>query len=145
MKQGLRPGDWVHFSPRKGSLSPENYSQEAFKEKRLDYGLHLYPVELWGSREHVMKTVAVHNEIISRLAAQHKAVLFVDQANLLAGSPRYFNDACHFTVVGSLKFVENLMRVLLPSEQDSVLDPLARTSAMRLAHGGPKNLARSLS
>jgi len=94
---------------------PEDYSLEAFKAKRLDYGLHLAPLELWGTREHVLETVAVHNEIVRSLAAQHAGVLFVDQANLMAGNPRYFNDPCHFTAVGSSKFVEYLLMGLLPS------------------------------
>src|SRR5215471_18610955 len=94
---------------------PEDYSLEAFKAKRLDYGLHGTPIEMWGTREHVLETVAVHNEIVRSLAAQHAGVLFVDQANLMAGNPRYFNDPCHFTAVGSSKFVEYLLMGLLPS------------------------------
>jgi hypothetical protein len=54
---------------------PENYSLEAFKEKRLDYGLHLTPIDVWGDREHVLQTVAVHNEIVRSLAAQHEEVV----------------------------------------------------------------------
>lgn len=96
---------------------PEGYSFEAFKAKRLDYGLHRNPIEIWGTREHVLKTVAVHNEIVRSLAAQHEGVLFVDQASLMAGSPRYFNDPCHLTAVGSAKFVEYLLMGLLPSLQ----------------------------
>jgi hypothetical protein len=46
---------------------------------------------------------------------QRAGVLFVDQARLMTGSARYFNDACHFTVAGSSKFVENLLPVLLPA------------------------------
>jgi len=94
---------------------PKDYSLEGFKAKRLDYGLHLAPLELWGTREHVLKTVAINNEIVRSLAAQHAGVLFVDQANLMAGNPRYFNDPCHFTAVGSSKFVEYLLMGLLPS------------------------------
>ena len=94
---------------------PEDYSLEAFEAKRLDYGLHLTPLEVWGTREHVLETVAVHNEIVRSLAAKHEGVLFVDQASLMAGSPRYFNDPCHFTAVGSSKFVEYLLMGLLPS------------------------------
>ena len=94
---------------------PEDYSLEAFKAKRLDYGLHLTPLEIWGTREHVLETVAVHNEIVRSLAAQHAGVLFVDQAKLMAGVPRYFDDPCHFTAVGSSKFVEYLLMGLLPS------------------------------
>jgi hypothetical protein len=96
---------------------PEDYSLKAFKAKRLDYGLHLTPLEIWGAPEHVLKTVAVHNEIVRSLAAQHEGVLFVDQASLMAGEPRYFNDPCHFTAVGSSKFVEYLLMGLLPSLQ----------------------------
>jgi hypothetical protein len=97
------------------TYTPKDYSLEAFKAKRLDYGLHLAPLELWGTREHVLKTVAINNEIVRSLAAQHAGVLFVDQANLMAGNPRYFNDPCHFTAVGSSKFVEYLLMGLLPS------------------------------
>ncbi len=96
---------------------PEDYSLEAFKEKRLDYGLHRAPIEIWGTPNHVLAAVAAHNQVVHSLAAQHEGVLFVDQARLMAGSPRYFNDPCHFTVAGSSKFVENLLAVLLPSLQ----------------------------
>jgi hypothetical protein len=47
--------------------------------------------------------------------ARHEGVLFVDQAGLMTGEPRYFNDVCHLTVVCSLKFVENILAVLLPN------------------------------
>ena len=105
---------------------PEDYSLEAFEAKRLDYGLHLTPLEVWGTREHVLETVAVHNEIVRSLAAQHAGVLFVDQAKLMAGVPRYFNDPCHveaaigsiarrnqdrsFTAVGSSKFDQSIWK-----------------------------------
>ena len=91
---------------------PENYSREAFKQKQLDYGLHRAPIQWWGLPEHVLATVAVHNEIVRSMAAQQKNVLFVDQASLMQGSARYFNDASHLTVLGSIKFVENLVRIL---------------------------------
>ena len=94
------------------TYSPENYSRHAFDQKQLGYGLHRSPIEWWGQREHVLATVAVHNEIVRRTAAQHKNVLFVDQASLMEGNARYFNDVCHLTALGSTKFVENLVRVL---------------------------------
>jgi len=104
------------------TYAPKDYSLEAFKAKRLDYGLHydalhFTPLEMWGAPKHVLATVAVHNDIVRSLAAQHAGVLFVDQARLMAGSARYFNDPCHFTVIGSAQFVENLLEVLLPSLQ----------------------------
>jgi hypothetical protein len=96
---------------------PKDYSLETFLKKGLDYGLHYYSFRMWGAPEHVLKTVAIQNEIVRNLAAEHEGVLFVDQANLMAGSPRYFNDPCHFTVVGSSMFVEYMLKVLLPGLQ----------------------------
>lgn len=96
---------------------PPEYSLEAFKEERLDYRLHLSAIEIWGTPENVLKAVDAHNEIVRRLAAEYAGVLFVDEARLLAGSARYFNDVCHFTVTGSLQFVQYLLRALLPSLQ----------------------------
>jgi hypothetical protein len=94
---------------------PANYSRDAFKENRLDYVRHVVPIESWGRPEYVLATVGVHNEVVRSLAAQRAGVLFVDQARLMAGSARYFNDVCHFTGFGSAKFVENLLEVLLPT------------------------------
>jgi hypothetical protein len=93
---------------------PDNYSLQAFKEKRLGYGLHRKPIEDWGRREDVLHSVALQNEVVRKLAARHQDALFVDQAKLMAGSPRYFNDPCHFTVAGSSRFADNLLEVLLP-------------------------------
>jgi hypothetical protein len=94
---------------------PADYSREAFDAKRLDYGLHLSPIELWGRREDVLATVARHNEIVRGLASRHDGVLFVDQASLMGGSARYFNDPCHLTVEGSARFAEHLVPVVLPT------------------------------
>jgi hypothetical protein len=99
---------------------PENYSREAFNKKQLDYGLHRAPIEWWGRPEHILATVAVHNEIVRRMAAQHKNVLFVDQARLMDGSARHFNDPAHLTLLGSHKFVENVVSVLLPNEEEQL-------------------------
>jgi len=58
--------------------------------------------------------VAVHNELVHELATQHKQILFVDQASLMAGSPIYFNNPYHYAVLGSIEFVENIVKALLP-------------------------------
>jgi hypothetical protein len=107
---------------------PENYSREAFKQKQLDYGLHRSPIHWWGLPEHVLATVAVHNEIVRSMAARHKNVLFVDQASQLPGSARYFNDPCHLTGLGSTKFVENLIRIL-PFETQEYTDPSTKAGS----------------
>lgn len=92
---------------------PEGYSLMAFKDRRLDYGLHSCAIEMWGDRDYVMKTVDIHNEIIRSLATRHEDVLFVDQAILMMGDYRYFNDICHLTVVGSIRFVEYMVKKLI--------------------------------
>jgi hypothetical protein len=97
---------------------PDGYSPEAFAAKSLDYGLHLSPIELWGRREDVMATLATHNEMVRALAAGRDGVLFVDQAELMAGSPSWWNDACHLTVAGSARFAENMVPAVLPTFQD---------------------------
>ena len=96
---------------------PRDYSLKAFREKRLDYVLHNHntPIEIWGEPGNVIGAVAAHNDIIKQVAREHTDVLFVDQAILMKDSARYFNDSCHFTTVGSSKFVENLLEVLLPT------------------------------
>jgi hypothetical protein len=96
---------------------PKDYSLEAFKAKRLDYALHSLPLEIWGRPDHVAATVAVQNEIVRDLAGQHPGILFVDQAKLMLmdDSGRYFNDACHLTIDGSIRFVDNLLPAVLSS------------------------------
>ena len=105
------------------SYVPADYSLIAFKEKRLDYGfraLSQTPIEIWGRREHVVATIAAHNEVVRGLARRYKGVLFVDQANLMTGSGQFFNDPCHFTAAGSSKFVENLIGAVVPSRKPTV-------------------------
>lgn len=98
---------------------PEDYSLEAFKAKRLDYDFDTAfpgtPIEIWGRPEHVSATVALQNKIVRRLAAPRNGVLFVDQANLMKRSARYFGDPCHLTVAGSSLFVDNMIEVLRPA------------------------------
>jgi hypothetical protein len=91
---------------------PENYSLEALREKRLDYDRHTSAIEIWGAREHIEQTVTAHNKIVGRLTVEHEDVLFVDQAILMAGGQRYFDDPCHFTAAGSSKFVEHILSAL---------------------------------
>lgn len=94
---------------------PADYSYEAFRAKRLDYQRHLSPIELWGRREHVLAAVEAHNAVVRRLADEHDAVVFVDQANRMPDGARYYEDACHFTASGSQRFAEHLVEALLPA------------------------------
>ncbi len=57
-----------------------------------------------------------YNEIVRRLANQHEDVLLVDQASLMEGSRRYFNDPCHFTHSGASQFVGHMLAALLRAD-----------------------------
>ena len=96
------------------SWVPADYSPGAFAARKLDYGLHRLPIEALGRREYVVRTVALHNDIIRRLAAGRPNTLFVDQAALMEGSGRNFDDPFHLTIAGSVAFVDHVMAVLRP-------------------------------
>jgi hypothetical protein len=93
---------------------PSNYSLDAFEARRLDYVLYTSPLEMWGRPDDVMRAVARENAIIHRLAAAHPEALFVDQATLLPGpgTPPFYNDVCHLTIAGSIRFAENVVRAI---------------------------------
>ena len=88
---------------------PQDYSLEAFQGNRLDYVLHRKPIEDWGRPQDVLKTVAAQNDVVRRLAARHPEVLLVDQAALMDGTPRFFNDPCHLTVAGASQLAANIV------------------------------------
>jgi hypothetical protein len=90
---------------------PPDYTLERFEAGELGYGManRTTPLELWGDPEHVQRAVAAHNEVVRALARTDPTIRFVDQDALLAADPRSFNDACHLTLWGSHRFVENLL------------------------------------
>ena len=91
---------------------PADYSRAAFDHKQLDYRLHRMPVETWGRREYVMAAVTAHNDVIRRLAAEHREVLFVDQDAMMERSSRNFDDPFHLTIDGSVAFAGHIVGAL---------------------------------
>jgi hypothetical protein len=87
---------------------PPDYSEEAFKAKRLDYGLHLSAISLWGEPDTVARTIDEHNAITKKLADRY-GLLFVDQQQLMPSGREYYNDICHFTEAGCQRFVANML------------------------------------
>lgn len=85
---------------------PENYTLRKFKEKKLDYGEHKSPVEIWGYPPHVVAGLAEHNKVIKELAEKHSNVLFIDLETMMPKSGDYFDDICHFSPRGSALFAE---------------------------------------
>jgi len=96
------------------SWVPSNYTRAAFDAKQLDYGLHRMPIEVWGRQDYVLQALAAHNNVIRHLTSKRKNVLFVDQAALIEGSGRHFDDPFHLTIAGWLAFVDDVMAVLSP-------------------------------
>jgi hypothetical protein len=88
---------------------PDDYSQDLFSEMRLDYALHSQSMELWGKPENVVAGVDAHNRVVREMTARDETLLFVDQAVLMPRTARYFNDPCHLTAEGAVRFVENLL------------------------------------
>jgi prepilin-type processing-associated H-X9-DG protein len=93
---------------------PANYSHDAFIQKRLDYGLHRLPIELWGRHEDVVAALAAQNDAARRLAASHRGVVLVDQARLMEGSAKNFDDPFHLTIEGSISFARHIVDALRP-------------------------------
>jgi hypothetical protein len=94
---------------------PQDYSLERFSTGQLPYGLHETPLELWGDPYDVQRAVAVHNAVVRAVANENRGVGFVDQARLLAGEPRWFNDPCHLSLLGARRFVHNLLPAAKPA------------------------------
>lgn len=88
---------------------PPDYSRGAFDAKRLDYSLHAFPVELWGRPEHVVRGLRQHNEVAERLARAAPHALWVDLDSGIEKTGRNFNDVCHLTGPGCMRFADLLL------------------------------------
>jgi hypothetical protein len=109
------------------SYVPANYSKQAFRSKTLDYGTHLTALEIWGARDFVQLALDQENAVIRDVVSHHSDVMFADQARLLAGSNRYFNDPCHLTVAGSALFAQHVVDALGSASAVSGSTPLGPT------------------
>ncbi len=83
-------------------------------QKALDYRQHRLPIEVWGRRDQVLAALAAHNDVVRRVAAEHPDVLLVDQAQLLEGSARNFDDPVHLTAEGSAELVRHMVEAIRP-------------------------------
>jgi hypothetical protein len=100
------------------SYVPEGYSKEAFQTKRLDYGKHLFPIELWGLPANVEKGLEVHNAVIRKLARQARpGVFFLDMEQAIPKQGQYFDDICHLSDRGYELFADELASALLRVEE----------------------------
>jgi hypothetical protein len=102
---------------------PPGYSDEAFLEKRLDYGPGQYgsTIRTWGTPQGVRAAIDAHNGVIRELAGRYKNVILIDQQAAMPPNGKNFSDACHLTTEGIDVFVRHLM--------DSIRPELKRWSA----------------
>ena len=86
---------------------PRDYNYYKFKLKQLDYGSHLFYIEVWGKAENVMIGILTHNNVMKKLAAQHPEAMFLDEYPNIPKSQLYFNDICHLTDAGNEKLLND--------------------------------------
>lgn len=92
---------------------PDDYSDERFTRLQTDYAVHLARTSLWGTPRNVEAAIDAHNAAVRELVRGGRTDYFVDQQALVPKRREYFNDACHFTVAGAERFVDNLEPVML--------------------------------
>lgn len=88
---------------------PENYSEEAFVAKTLDYDRHIHRLLTWGTPEGVSAGMHAHNAVIRDLAGENPDLLFADMEKLMPGGQRHYDDVCHLTPKGCEVFVDLLI------------------------------------
>ncbi len=111
---GRERGEKVVLMSFAGYSAP-GYTKEKFQNRQLDYTVHWFPTELWGTPANIVKGLEIHNAAIRTLVETHKDdTLFVDQAGQIPHEGRYFNDICHLSTEGCARFVENMMPVIVP-------------------------------
>lgn len=89
---------------------PVNYSHETFLSGSVGYAstnFEKYPVELWGSPEYVSEGLRRHNNVIRQIALIDGA-LFIDQESLMGKELLWFEDVCHFSDEGTVRFILNI-------------------------------------
>ena len=93
---------------------PPNYTDEAFRARRLDYGRSVSACEisLWGTPQGVKAAINAHNQVIREVASRHKNVIFIDQKATMPADGRHFIDPCHLTAQGIDLFVHQVMEAL---------------------------------
>lgn len=97
---------------------PQDYSLSRFREKTLDYGRHITPIEMWGDPVCVIKGIKVHNQVVRDLSTR-PGVIFVDQEKLIPKKGIYFEDVCHLTEKGAQNFVDHILGIIVQQYHSS--------------------------
>jgi hypothetical protein len=94
---------------------PGDYSYDAFIARRLDYRIHMSPIEIWGRPDYVAAAIVKQNDMVKRVAAAHPGTILVDQAALMASAGEQgplYNDICHLTIAGSAIFARHILEAM---------------------------------
>lgn len=86
---------------------PENYSRQAFLDKKLDYrnpdNYDVRDVFNWGPPDYVREGLNRENALLRHYAEQHKLPL-IDVDAAMSGHGQWFGDVCHFNDEGVAVF-----------------------------------------
>lgn len=103
---------------------PADYTNQRFMSQLTDYTFmpESVAVEIWGTREGVIKAIKTHNEVIRSVAARHPEALFFDMERFIPKNREHFIDVCHWTDKGRTRFAEGVVQALM-NASESVLAP----------------------
>lgn len=101
-------------------LDPQ-YNKEDYLARKLSYNPKAksqFAVETWGLPSNVVAGIDAHNSVIDELW-ESQDFEFFDMDGALPKSGIYFDDICHLSDSGSVKFIELLMPQILETYQAS--------------------------
>ena len=103
---------------------PADYTNQRFMSQLTDYSFkpESVAVEIWGTKEGVIKAIKTHNEVIRAIAARHPEALFFDMERFIPKDSEHFIDVCHWTDKGRARFAEGVSQALRDASE-SVLAP----------------------
>jgi hypothetical protein len=114
IEQALANGSAV-ITPTFATYIPPDYSLKKFNAKELGYVKHTLPIELWGSLESVEKGIMVHRKAMEELTTkQTHQNLYVIELDKTLNLSDYFNDVCHLSKAGTIKFLSEVNEVFFP-------------------------------
>ena len=94
--------DYAHY------ISP-HCPPNAFTVKRLDYGKHITPIEIFGLAKNVEKRFRLHSAFLAQVTALHPATIYLNQDANIPKLSLCFDDICYLTARGCERFVENIV------------------------------------
>lgn len=96
-----------------------NYTQNLFMNRKLSYNPSaevVFPVELWGLPKNVAKGIDAHNRE-ARRASDELGFSLISMDRLLEKNASHFDDICHLSDSGCVRFVEILWLTIIQKAQ----------------------------